>query len=83
MLTAAGDPVIVDFDRARFNPIAVKEWEMDILKGALGGETHDFSMRSPGPYKGTPSLKASRAWVIPAARVIPTVMERMARVQRA
>ncbi|KAJ7759702.1 hypothetical protein B0H14DRAFT_3511341 [Mycena olivaceomarginata] len=29
MLTEAGDPVIVDFDRARFNPIAVKEWEMD------------------------------------------------------
>jgi hypothetical protein len=58
MLTEAGDPVIVDFDRARFDPIAVKKREMDILKGALRGETHDFSMRSPGPYKGTPSLKS-------------------------
>ncbi|KAJ7759689.1 hypothetical protein B0H14DRAFT_2634394 [Mycena olivaceomarginata] len=58
MLTEAGDPAIVDLDRARFNPIAIKEWEMDILKGALRGETHDFSMRSPGPYKGIPSLKS-------------------------
>ncbi|KAJ7707209.1 hypothetical protein B0H14DRAFT_3525771 [Mycena olivaceomarginata] len=53
MLAEAGDPAIVDFDRARFNPIAVKEWGMDILKGALRGKTRDFSMRSPGPYKGS------------------------------
>jgi hypothetical protein len=31
---------------------------MDILKGLLRGETHDFSMCSPGPYKGIPSLKS-------------------------
>ncbi|KAJ6481948.1 hypothetical protein C8R45DRAFT_1003556 [Mycena sanguinolenta] len=53
MLTDAGDPVIIDFDRGRFNPIAVKkEWEMTIMKNALRGIPHNFSARSPGPYDG-------------------------------
>ncbi|KAJ7321823.1 hypothetical protein DFH08DRAFT_888689 [Mycena albidolilacea] len=62
MLAEGGDPVIVDFDRARFNPIPVKKWEMDILRAALRGEYHDFSMHSPGPYDGpTPSAQSEES----------------------
>ncbi|KAJ7793310.1 hypothetical protein B0H14DRAFT_3889392 [Mycena olivaceomarginata] len=57
-----GDPVIVDFDRARFNPIPVKKWEMDILRTALRGEYHDFSMHSPRQYDGpTPSAQSEES----------------------
>ncbi|KAF8201907.1 hypothetical protein K438DRAFT_1758174 [Mycena galopus ATCC 62051] len=35
----AGEAIIIDFDRGRFNPIDVKKpWEMDIMKGSLRGK---------------------------------------------
>ncbi|KAJ7236886.1 hypothetical protein B0H12DRAFT_1327202 [Mycena haematopus] len=45
MLTEKGEPVIVDFDRAKFNPSASeKQTEMDIIQGLMRDEYgHDYN----------------------------------------